>query len=402
MTTTSPTPAPTTAFPTGEEDELALRGAGATSREIGQQPRLWREVAETLEATRESSRRFLAPLLERPDLRIVLTGAGTSAFAGEVLAPTLTRSLRRRVDAVATTDIVSDPEGVFAEDAPTLLVSFARSGESPESVAATELAGQCLTSVHHLVVTCNADGRLAGEHGSREDSLVLLMPPESNDHGFAMTSSFTCMVLAAWLTLDPAAATDGPVERIARAGEQVLAEHAAAAGDVAARGYERVVYLGSGPLQGLARESALKLLELTGGDVVSYHDSPLGFRHGPKSVLRDGTLAVVYLSNDPYTRRYDEDMAAELRRALGAEHVVVVSGDGDGAEGAQDGQGLWRVEGLDGTPDVALALPFVVAAQLLALRMSLACGRTPDNPFPDGEVNRVVQGVTVHPYRGEG
>jgi tagatose-6-phosphate ketose/aldose isomerase len=222
---------------------------------------------------------------------------------------------------------------------------------------------------------------------------VLLMPAAANDRGFAMTSSFTSMLLAAWLVLAPPADAAAVTGRVATAAERVLAA-AGAAEELVARGYDRVVYLGSGALAGLARESALKLLELTAGGVVSYHDTALGFRHGPKSVLREGTLVVVFLSNDPYTRRYDEDMAEELRRGLGHENVLVVTGR-DG--GAAEQEGAWRVDGLDDLDDVLLALPFVVIAQLVALRFSLALGRTPDNPFPDGEVNRVVQGVTVHP-----
>ncbi len=366
------------------------REDSATWHEILQQPAAWREVAVTAVARSAEVRAFLEPLLDRADLRIVLTGAGTSAFAGEVLAPALSRTLGRRVDAVATTDIVSNPREAFAEDLPTLLVSFARSGDSPESVAATALAGQCLTSVHHLVVTCNPDGQLARDHTSLASSLVLLMPTGTNDRGFAMTSSFTSMLLATWLALSPAATGADLVERLSAAAEQVVS-NAERLAELAGHGYQRVVYLGSGSLGGLARESALKLLELTAGGVVSYYDTALGFRHGPKAVLGDRTLVIVYLSNDAYTRRYDEDIAAELRDALGAEHVLVVTGRGGAPSGA------WQLAGLEEVPDAMLALPFVVVAQLLALSFSLALGRTPDNPFPDGEVNRVVEGVTVHP-----
>lgn len=372
-------------------------GAGATAREIAQQPRLWREVAARAVQRRGETEEFLRPLLGRADLRVLLTGAGTSAFAGSVLAPALARSLRRRVDAVPTTDIVSSPREVFAEDVPTLLVSFARSGDSPESTAATALADRCLAEVHHLVVTCNPDGRLAREHAGLPRSLVLLMPDEANDKGFAMTSSFTCMLLATWLALAGDEPDPALVERLARAGEQTLRERAAAIGALASRGYSRVVYLGSGPLSGLARESALKLLELTAGTVVSYFDSALGFRHGPKSVLDGQTFTVVYLSNDTYTRAYDEDIAEELGLALDPGHVLVLAArPSDRLVGEQ----VWRMEGLDDVPDVLLCLPFVLVAQLLGLHFSLALGRTPDNPFPAGEVNRVVHGVTVHPLGG--
>jgi tagatose-6-phosphate ketose/aldose isomerase len=368
--------------------------AGATGREIAQQPAMWRQVAADLAARRDAVQGFLEPVLALRDLRIVLTGAGTSAFAGELLAPALTARLRRRVDAVATTDIVSNPREAFAEEVPTLLVSFARSGDSPESVAATLLADQSLRVVHHLIVTCNADGELARVHGDAERSLVLLMPPETNDQGFAMTSSFTSMVLATWLALTSGDGSD-LVDRLADAGAGLLRERADAVAELAARRYRRIVYLGSGPLAALARESALKVLELSAGSVISYFDSSLGFRHGPKSVIDGQSLAIVYLSNDPYTRRYDEDIAAELRQQMSDEHVLVVDARPSGRVGHE-----WTVPGLEDAPDVLVALPFLLVAQLFALDTSLALGLTPDSPSPSGQVNRVVKGVTVHPYDG--
>jgi len=364
---------------------LAHPLAGATGREIGQQPAAWRQVAADVAARQETVDAFLAPLLALADLRIVLTGAGTSAFVGQLLAPALTRRLRRRIDAVPTTDIVSNPAEVFAEDVPTLLVSFARSGNSPESIAATALADQCLRDVHHLIVTCDPDGNLARAHAHAEHSLRVLTPPQTNDQGFAMTSSFTSMTLAAWLSLTPGDQS-AAVDRVATAGEAVLAERADAVARLVSQRYRRVIYLGSGPLTGLARESALKVLELTAGAIVGCFDSSLGFRHGPKSVIDDASLVVVYRSTDPYTSQYDDDIAAELRAQMGDENVVVI------------GSGEWAMPGVAGLSDVLVALPFVLIAQMYALGTSLALGMTPDAPSPSGEVNRVVQGVTVHAY----
>ncbi|MEU4191774.1 SIS domain-containing protein [Kribbella sp. NPDC026611] len=370
-----------------------------TLQEVQQQPAVWRETAAMLAARSTQIEEFLEPVLAQPDLRIVLTGAGTSAFAGQILAPALSRSLRRRVDAIATTDIVSNPQEIFAEDVPTLLVSFARSGDSPESVAATELAVTCLRSVHQLVITCNADGKLARTHTDDPTALVLLMPPATNDRGFAMTSSFTSMLLTAWLVLAPKQDLQ-LADQLAAAAEQVLAR-AEELTPYTGRHYARIVYLGSGALAGLARESALKLLELTAGMVVSYYDTPLGFRHGPKAVLEERTLAVVYLSNDPYTRQYDQDIATELRTAIGDDNVLVVDAQPSAQPKAQDSarDSVLQIDGVADVNDAPLALPYVVIAQLLALRFSVALGRTPDNPFPDGEVNRVVQGVTIHPLQ---
>lgn len=370
--------------------ELDTRGAAWTAREVVQQPALWREVARRARALREQPGDTPANL-DRRDLRIVIAGAGTSAYAGELLSPALRRRLGRRVDAVASTDIVSDPYGCLGEDVPTLLVSLSRSGDSPEAVAATRIADRLLSECHHHVVTCNADGRLRRERSGDESSTVLCMPDAANDQAFAMTSSFTCMTLATLLALDDGA-TDASVGRLADAAERSLPAIAARARALVDEGYERFVYLGGGPLLGLARESALKLLELTTGQLLAYAESPLGFRHGPKAVLDDRTLAVVYVSADASTRCYDLDLLDELRRSLGPDRVVALS-----APDAGHADELWRIPGLDGLDDALQALCFVLFAQTTALHASLRLGHRPDNPFPSQEVNRVVQGVTIHP-----
>lgn len=374
------------------------------AREIAQQPGIWREVSEMIAARRGEIDAFLAPLLNRADARIVLTGAGTSAFAGEVAAPELSRSLGRRVEAIATTDLVSNPYEYLRPDVPTLLVSFARSGNSPESVAAVDLADQVLSEVNHLIIACNAEGQLARHHSARESSLVLLLPPEANDQSFAMTSSFTGMTLTALLALsNPKTSGVEAIEPVAAAAEQLLAGQ----DDVDALAElspDRVIYLGSGPLHGLARESALKLLELTAGRVIGLSESSLGFRHGPKSVLTPQTLVVVYLSNDPYTRRYDIDIATELTAALG-ERVVAIDGSAEQLDGTPSDVPseirTLRLQGVGSFPDAYWAVAAVTVAQRLAMASSLALGLTPDNPFPGGEVNRVVRGVTVHPLHDQ-
>jgi tagatose-6-phosphate ketose/aldose isomerase len=363
----------------------------ATVREILQQPDVWREASENLEKHKDELQEFLAPLLAHPKLRIVLTGAGTSAFVGSIAAPALSRLLDRRVDAIATTDIVSNPRVYFAEDLPTLLVSFARSGNSPESIAATELADEVLSDVSHLILTCNESGKLFVEHSERPKSKVVLMPERANDEGFAMTSSFTSMLLSSLLILG--GGDDVAVSALSAAGARALELVQEPARELAARGFERVVYLGSGPLTGLARESALKLLELTAGKVVSYYDSSLGFRHGPKSVLNDSTLVIVYVSSDPYTRHYDLDIITELQETMPAGNLVVIS-----ALPLSLGSEVrtFVFEELRALDDAYLAVAFVTIAQVLALSFSTQLGVTTDNPFPGGNVNRVVKGVQIY------
>jgi tagatose-6-phosphate ketose/aldose isomerase len=360
---------------------------GATLLEISQQPDAWREVATRSD---DDVIGFLHDILDRPNMRIILTGAGSSAFAGEIAAPALRRHLNRRVEAIPTTSIVANPLDHLERETPTLMVSFGRSGNSPESLATTVLADDIVSNIWHLVYTCDREGELGRAHSGRANSRVVYMPARTNDRGFAMTSSLTSMLLSCLMTLGPARPADA--DALARAAEHLEGLQP----DIRALAQakkQRVVYLGSGPLEALARESALKMLELTAGEVVSYFDSPLGFRHGPKSVLDADTHVVVYVSTDPYTRRYDLDIIAEIRAQLGPDAVTVISTQ---PIPAAHGPAI-VLPGLDGLDDPRVSLSYLVFAQYLALFTSLEFGKTPDNPFPSGEVSRVVRGVTIYP-----
>ena len=358
-----------------------------TRREILQQPATLRATQALLDERRERIESFLSPLLAHAETRIVLAGAGTSAFIGESLAPWLSAQLGRCVEAVPTTDLVSAPDLYFQADRPTLLVSFGRSGNSPESIAAVELADASLGTVRHLVITCNPEGALASSAGGNAE--VIVLPAATHDRGFAMTSSFTAMLYAALAVFTGLGAMAARNQAIVDAVGDMLERAEATVTALAQRDFDRVVYLGSGVFKGLAREAALKLLELTDGGMVTMFDSTMGFRHGPKTVVNDRTLVVVFVSNDPLTRRYDLDLIAELRRDGRSGALLAVSAQ------PIDRDAL-VVRGLAGAADVDLLFAYIVPAQLFALRASIERGLTPDQPNASGTVSRVVQGVRIH------
>jgi tagatose-6-phosphate ketose/aldose isomerase len=362
-----------------------------TRREILQQPATLRATQALLAAKRAAIETFLAPLLGRPDLRIVLSGAGSSAFIGACLAATIARTTGRCVEAVPTTDIVSAPDLYLNPRMPTLLVSFGRSGSSPESIAAVELADARIADVHHLIITCNADGALAQR--ARDDAFVLVLPEATHDRGFAMTSSFSAMMLAALAIFSGIEQFEARVEPIAQSVEDMLATVEPRMAALARRRFSRVVYLGSGPLQALAREAALKLLELTDGALVTMFESTLGFRHGPKTIVNTDTLILVFVSNDPLTRAYDRDMIEELRDDGIAGAVVAISAQDDIGETV-------TVRGVEHAEDCDLLFPYIVPAQLFAYHASLDRGLTPDTPNKTGVVSRVVQSVRIHAANG--
>ena len=379
-------------------EEIETRGGQWTAREIVQQPGIWQEVEQLVRSDTGGVAAFLTPLLQRPDLRIVLTGAGTSSFIGECLAPALLKQYGRWVGAIATTDLVASPENYFVRGIPTLLVSFARSGNSPESKAAVELAANSLSECFHLVVTCNATGELYRRGIELPNARVLLLPEKSDDRGFAMTSSFSGMLLAAArffkLPLAGAAVPAGSAPTLS-----LLESWLPRLQGLVAQRFERIVYLGANELKGLAREAALKMLELSDGRVVSIADTPLGFRHGPKTILNGRTLVVVLLSNDSHVRRYDLDLLAELRSDGIAGRVLALIARQGGTTGHPDDV---LVPGLANASDLGLCLPFAVFAQSLAFMQSLSLGIRPDTPNAAGAVSRVVKGVSIYPLERKG
>jgi tagatose-6-phosphate ketose/aldose isomerase len=379
--------------------QLESAGARFTVAEILQQPEVWADVISLVEQQMPSLTRAIGSLLDRADVHVVLTGAGTSAHIGACVAPAASRALGRRVEAVPSTDLVADPQSHLSADAPTLLVSFGRSGNSPESIAALDVAEAYLKRCFHLIITCDAAGALYRRAQDSANAYAILLPERSNDRSFAMTSSFSGMALAAALALRvlrPDIATGIALSRAAR---QIIPERISLLHTLIGEEFERVVYLGSKEFQGLARESALKMLEMTDGKVVAVAESPLGFRHGPKTVLNRNTLVIVYVSNDDYTRQYDLDLIDELRRDAVAGRVMAISGRPLRTQHA-DNVVVETTVSSDQAADLELCLPFAMLAQSLALLRSLSLGVRPDNPNAAGTVSRVVKGVTIHPWRG--
>ena len=363
-----------------------------TAREIAQQPALWQALAELLEDARARVEAFLGDSLLDPEQRVLFTGAGSSGFIAEMVADQIGQQWPAACRVVHTTSLLTHPALYLRRDRPTLLVSFARSGSSPESLAAVDLVREYVDQARFLDITCNPEGELARRGRDRADTLTLLMPPASCDRAFAMTSSLSCMVLAALAVFDPAPWPQRfeRVRTLAALGQEALAQWQAAATALARVAYSRVIYLGSGPLEASAREAALKLLELSAGQVPALANTPLGFRHGPKALLNGDTLVVMLRSGEPLARRYEQDLLDELRGDGIAAHVLSVGPQAEDA-GADD-----LTLAVPAMPDAWLVPLWLIFAQRYALQRSLALGLTPDNPFPDGTVNRVVQGVTIH------
>lgn len=378
--------------------ELQELGAEITTREIKQQPELWQEVWETYQQEESRITTFLEEIKAKHGrVRVIFTGAGTSAYVGEVLLPYLKENGDEEAfdfQDVPTTSIVANPKSYFKADKPTLLVSFARSGNSPESLATVALGQQLVTEFYQITITCAKEGKLAIAAKGDGRNLLLLMPERSNDAGFAMTGSFSCMTLTSLLIFDEKnhQRKASSVKKIIEMAQNTLSREAEIAQFIN-QDYDRVIYLGSGALAGLAREVQLKILELTAGKIATLFDSSLGFRHGPKSFVNEKTLVFLFVSNNPYTRQYDRDMLKEIKGDEIAKSVCGIYVKSQG-ETLEDGFAFQADCG--DVPDGYLALAFALFGQTVSLLSAIKVGNKPDTPSPTGTVNRVVQGVTIY------
>ena len=384
------------------KEDLIELGAEITTREIYQQPQVWQTAFENYKAQSDKIVAFLNGIGEKHDyIKVILTGAGTSAYVGDTLLPYFRKIYDERkwnFNAIATTDIIANPLAYLHKEVTTILVSFARSGNSPESVAAVDLAKDIVEELYQITITCAAEGKLAQQAHGDERNLLLLQPAPSNDAGFAMTSSFTSMMLTALLVFDKAdlAAKAEKVSALMTLSQEVL-DSAEAIQKMVSLDYNRVIYLGAGPFFGLAHEAQLKILELTAGQVATMYESPVGFRHGPKSLVNEKTVVVVFGSTDSYTKLYDLDLVREVAGDEIARKVILLTDQKEDLENVE--QVILSSQYLVG--DVYRVFPYIVYGQLFALLTALKVNNRPDTPSPTGTVNRVVQGVIIHSFDKE-
>lgn len=383
-----------------DDQKLENLGAIITTKEIKQQPELWEETFEIYKRNKDNINKFIENIWNKHgQFRVIFTGAGTSEYVGNTILPYLQKQndLKKCViESIPTTNIVSNPYNYLKSNVPTLMVSFARSGNSPESIAALNLGRQIVNNFYHIAITCAPEGKLAQMTENDENNYLLLMPSGSNDKGFAMTGSFSCMMLSAMLIFDnlDEKTEKSYVDTIVEMGRNVIDRkdeiHALINTD-----FDRVVYLGSGCLSALTKEAQLKLLELTAGKIATVYDSSMGFRHGPKSFINEKTLIFGFVSNNEYTRQYDIDVLEEINADNIAELTCAISAE-------QDNNFTGKTFGFgkeySNVPDEYLVFPYIMFAQSVSLFVSVKVGNKPDTPSPTGTVNRVVKGVIIHEY----
>jgi tagatose-6-phosphate ketose/aldose isomerase len=389
------------------EAAKSRRGTLYTPREILQQPWTWVETGRRIRDHAEGLNRFFerarvtrTPLSERA--RVILVGAGTSDSVGKSALYAIRKRLQTDVAAIPSTDLLTNASEIFLSGLPYLMVSFSRSGESPEGVESIELARRHFPSVSHLIVTCNPEGRMARSAVTRNDTYVLVLHEAANDKGLAMTSSYSNMVLVGLglAYLDDLQLFLRQVDSLSAAGENLLSEYADLAARLARQGFKRFCFLGTGNLSGAAMEAQLKLRELTDGKLVTFSESFLSVRHGPLSGVDRQTLLVGLLSRDLRKQKYELDLLKEIKaKRIGSTQCVVCQKIPKGQKVLAN---HWVESETTRSPRVLdeFRAPLdVLFAQMLGLFSSLHHGLSPDQPSKRGVIGRVVRGVKIYPER---
>jgi tagatose-6-phosphate ketose/aldose isomerase len=380
--------------------EKSERGLENTPQEVAQQPATWVATFDLLQSRKVELQNFLSdagvngPFEDKPT--VFLIGAGTSDYIGRSLHHLLRTKWQCEVIPVASTSLLTDMPEYVLKGKRYLWISFSRSGDSPEGVAVLERALAEYPQISHLVVTCNASGRMSHALTGRADCLSIILDDATNDRGLAMTSSFTNMVLAgqflahAWTVEE----YEPILRSLISAAERFLPQAATLAYSLAELNYKRACFVGSGALAGTALECALKLLELTAGKVQTMTQSTLALRHGPMAALDRETLFVSLISSDPQRRQYEVDLLREVgaKELAGARVAIATSADQLQAEADY----VLTPGTKEPIPDLYRPVLDVIFGQLLGLFSSIRLGLKPDDPSPNGAISRVVQNVDIY------
>ncbi|HEX5235826.1 MAG TPA: tagatose-6-phosphate ketose isomerase [Silvibacterium sp.] len=377
------------------------RGLTHTPDEIAQQPQTWLGTFRLLKSRQSELQKFLTaagvdgPLEQRPT--VFLIGAGTSDYIGHSLHHLLRSKWQCEVIPVASTNLLTGFSEYLLQNKRYLWISFSRSGDSPEGVAVLERALAECPDIAQIVVSCNASGRMSRAIQGRENCLTIVLDDATNDRSLAMTSSFTNMVVAGQVLAHAweMAEYETILHPLVRAGKALLPKAAELAAELFQDGYTSACFVGSGVLAGAAMECALKVLELSAGNLQTFTQSTLALRHGPMAALHRDTLFVSLVSSQPQRRQYEVDLLREIGfKELVRTRVALATSDPESLWA--DAEYVLAPDGFFEIPDLYRPVLDVIFGQLLGLFGALRFGLKPDVPSPNGVINRVVQNVDIY------
>jgi glucosamine--fructose-6-phosphate aminotransferase (isomerizing) len=331
--------------------------------EIGTQQASWQSAIEqTLARQSELEQLFV----RNAGNDLVFTGCGSTHYLAQFAAPYFQSVTGRRCRAVPSSELLLQTDTVATPDERPLIVALSRSGATSETIMAVEKMRARGSDA--LTISCYADTPLAAASSLTVDI------PEGREESFAQTRSFAGMLVAVQC-LAALVAGDarllGELRQLPSLGPDLIQRAQQATQPWATTdSYQRITYLGSGPLYGLANEATVKMKEMALSLAEGYHF--MEFRHGPMSLVDHDHLVVGLVSES--TQAYELAVLQDLRERHA--HVLVVANRDDLEIGGWDDV-FFLNSPLSERASSVLYLPFV---QYLACQRACWRGLNPDRP----------------------
>lgn len=330
-------------------------------RDIKEQAGAWKAALSAVDERIEKVRALVGDSTRE----VLFTSCGSPYFLGLATDTLWREALGMSVTVSPSSEAMIFPEATLPRGNNPLLLSASRSGETTETIRAVEAYSGRFPG-RTIVIGCRP--------GSTLDELagVSIMVSEGYDDVIPQTRSFGSMYLAsqymASLLADDKELA-GSLRRLPDALPDLLGRWEDEVRRVAEEDWESAVFLGGGPLYGVAVEAALKLIEMSLTKATSYHY--LEVRHGPRSVIDHKTLVVGLGSRRG--GRHEDQVLAELASSAGP-CVLALSADGRGGRNGS----ISEITIGDSVPEHALGMLYLPLLQLLAYYRAVHNGVDPD------------------------
>ena len=336
-----------------------------TWKEILSQGQVWQMVLQEISQS-AGVENILAAQDKRKEW--IFVGCGSSFYLAEAAANSWALLTGQRARAVPASEVLLFPQLVKCNGEEAQAVVISRSGKTSETVRAAKVLSGAL-GVPTIGLTCAERSELE----QMCDSTIVLHT--ADEKSMVMTRSFTSMLLSLQILAARWAGNSQFVRDLQRMAEHfaprihTIAE--ATEAFVERHSFADYVFLGQGPFHGIARESSLKVMEMS----CSYSQffNALEFRHGPKAIVSPGTCLMFFLSETG--REAEKEVLAEMKE-LGGVTIAVCNHADDSVRSASD---LVIEVGFDGN-ELALLAPYIVPGQLLGFFTGVQKGLDADHP----------------------
>ena len=336
-----------------------------TWKEILGQGAVWQSVLRELPQNKVVQQ-IATSASRRPSWLFV--GCGTSYYLAEAAANSWSQLTGEPASALPASDLLLHRNLPRKDDSDLRAVVISRSGKTSEAVRTAESLRREL-KMPTVGITCTQNSDLEAAC----DSTVVLRSADENS--VVMTRSFTSMLIGLQYLAALRAGNLLFIQSLQEVAEQfesriLLIAHQVES-FVAKHSFDDYIFLGQGPFHGIAREAALKVMEMSCSYSQFFHT--LEFRHGPKAIVTPRTALTFFLSQSGIASEIE---VLEEMKELGGVTISVCNTANEDIRRASD---LVLELNLPGDELTHLA-SHIVPSQLMGFFTGVGKGLNPDQP----------------------